>query len=1834
MGIVIEGKSDTSQCPARHVSELTGAKVRIFLAQVAEGVSEYRSLHSLTQQVEHQYHGRFLIELIQNAHDALAGVPSADNPNRIEIVFDPTDSLHGSLLVANDGLPFSASNFERLAHLGQSDKDPQKSIGNKGIGFRSVLEVSAAPEVYSRLSKKSNTFDGYCFAFRPQVVDSLVGPIVELAKGGPVPFWPETGEALVDWSGDMLVKYRRRVERQSIEWLIGETRYLSPYLLPVPLTHIQSTAVNNFEQRGFATVVRLPLKSESLRAYVLEQIGEVSSSTVLFLERVGLLTLRVPGVPSREFSRTTTALYPNESFGERVCIEEDGGASLEYAVWTRRLHVPDAPEAFRQAVRALPGRWPEIEDIAVSVAVRWSGVAEAGRFSIYLPTLLATGCAAHVNAPFFGDMSRTSIPFDDAYNRQLLQTAGELALEVARDRLAGRGESEALAIVDLLAPYGDDPIASKRWLSLIEEATSSVSALLDDEPLLLANAGWRALNETSLLPTLTEATILTAEMLRRHAAFEVFHRCLEGRKEQLHAWALSRYGEPGAFPLTSHLASTIASVARELWEVGGDWNEFWRDVMRLLPNGQADLAMHEILLGTDGKLHRAGAQSGVFFLRRQGTQDDSEAGEEGGTAEVPPSLQPHVAFLSDRIQVYEPEKPTQQTAVRAYLGKGLVAQFRVEPIFTGILKELTPALPVALNGPHAALCSDLLRWALRLVDSAVSRGRGSDAMLRLLRPIPVPCEGGWYPMTEATFGPNWPETRGVLLHSYLKALSSAGAVEARKRLLLPPEHPTWGGVGPGTKHLLLAGGVFDGLRLHEVRADAWDSGFYASQYFLELPNRAPPNFTEKQWESYRTLAGSGKRPSFSSSHLYAVGTLYTFPGFMELETMPEPVRVRLSELILESLPRWGQGLEPLVLAKQSGYSERLSVTSPLKDFLQTTPWLAIQETNRLTWARPADRWHVPGDALAGRARHFAHLKPLPAGLAQRLDRNPELAGALRNLGMQHFDLQATTSSPKLVEALTAAVASDDVADPNVLLGQLREAWGRYRPETGQPALSTLAVRRRDKRLEAVTPTGEMPVYLPDSGVYVNELEQLDFPVLTIYPNDAKALKDWFVAAYGARVQPTSALELVPHVNGETWCGVSAATFAESELGRLIPVLLALVAFHGALRGIHSPAFKQRSERLRESRVDWVPNVHVAVLRADTILTSMEVDAVWDAPRKTLIAGESCRMHPERLGKVLAQALERDDLELPLRFALRGLESIDAVPEDVASFLEPLDISTEQVLQVMEHLRGDVGHMVRLLQVLVAVLKPTADVAALAASKTEDELQAHLEAETLANLDIPQSLLFARECEEMFEFGRRIFTVMGELVALPRWNATLVNLGRPQISNRNWATELQAGLEEGSGLIKRVFAHLISQGLGKSYRELLAAYDHLPSEHDLSRTHWRVDFGAAMEVVASYIRSLCTNEPLVEAVKCAGTLEELRLRLSQANIPLDVDPDDCSRRNGRLIESTAEQIEKLHLAWLLKFAPEKLKGERSGVAHHVRLVAADALARDGVTRIWEEADIFSMLRQSEAPAEMSEFWATVKSVSDLSTLQAALEVSDDELAQAQTKLAQLKAEAAKRQNVVKVCGEDFDSSEENLSQLWSFLQAHIPDAMLAQGPPLELGKKAKLASFKPSGRKPRNDTSRQPGKRPTRQPKAVDELIGLAGEIFVYRMLQQTYGIDVISPSAWVSENSWRVYPLNTADDKLGCDFAFTFKGRSYRIEVKSTAGDDEAFTLGSSEIRLAMDLGRPGKRRRATFLLVHVRQALSASPRAVILPNPYDPKFAGQFGIEEADARVRYRVKE
>jgi len=79
------------------------------------------------------YRGRALYELLQNADDA--GAQKA-----VYVL-----SREG-LAFAHDGQWFTIDNFRSLAD-GWSDKDPNEYIGHKGLGFRSVLDITPAPHL-------------------------------------------------------------------------------------------------------------------------------------------------------------------------------------------------------------------------------------------------------------------------------------------------------------------------------------------------------------------------------------------------------------------------------------------------------------------------------------------------------------------------------------------------------------------------------------------------------------------------------------------------------------------------------------------------------------------------------------------------------------------------------------------------------------------------------------------------------------------------------------------------------------------------------------------------------------------------------------------------------------------------------------------------------------------------------------------------------------------------------------------------------------------------------------------------------------------------------------------------------------------------------------------------------------------------------------------------------------------------------------------------------------------------------------------------------------------------------------------------------------------------------------------------------------------------------------------------------------------------------------------------------------------------------------------------------------------------------------------------------
>ena len=96
-----------------------------------------------------EYHGRFLIELLQNAADAWGSdTRRTSQRSRVTIVITEGPAL----LVANQGTPMTPKVvIDSLGHIGASTKHEGEAIGHKGIGFKSVLEISHTPQIYSGL---------------------------------------------------------------------------------------------------------------------------------------------------------------------------------------------------------------------------------------------------------------------------------------------------------------------------------------------------------------------------------------------------------------------------------------------------------------------------------------------------------------------------------------------------------------------------------------------------------------------------------------------------------------------------------------------------------------------------------------------------------------------------------------------------------------------------------------------------------------------------------------------------------------------------------------------------------------------------------------------------------------------------------------------------------------------------------------------------------------------------------------------------------------------------------------------------------------------------------------------------------------------------------------------------------------------------------------------------------------------------------------------------------------------------------------------------------------------------------------------------------------------------------------------------------------------------------------------------------------------------------------------------------------------------------------------------------------------------------------------------
>jgi len=181
-------------------------------------ISDYRGEKEFTE----AYIGRQLLELLQNADDA--------KTDKVLISLDIEDT---TLSVANNGLPFDLSGVKSLMLAYNSKKNKKEFIGNKGLGFRSILNWVTWVKIKTR---------NFILEFSPEIAkrefellisdsenrQKLIKNEKELQKGE-VPFAilaiPDFKENMghQDWETIIELKYTKKSELAILEQIQSVT---------------------------------------------------------------------------------------------------------------------------------------------------------------------------------------------------------------------------------------------------------------------------------------------------------------------------------------------------------------------------------------------------------------------------------------------------------------------------------------------------------------------------------------------------------------------------------------------------------------------------------------------------------------------------------------------------------------------------------------------------------------------------------------------------------------------------------------------------------------------------------------------------------------------------------------------------------------------------------------------------------------------------------------------------------------------------------------------------------------------------------------------------------------------------------------------------------------------------------------------------------------------------------------------------------------------------------------------------------------------------------------------------------------------------------------------------------------------------------------------------------------------------------------------------------------------------------------------------------------------------------------------------------------------------
>ncbi|MFD9327832.1 sacsin N-terminal ATP-binding-like domain-containing protein [Streptomyces sp. NPDC060065] len=1770
-----------------------------------------RQLNAASFASAREYAGRSLFELLQNGYDAH---PRGRCDGRVHVLLEEEEGEWGTLYVANGGAPFIWRNVERVCELAQSSKEVGEGIGNKGVGFRSVLLISNAPEIYSADPDDPNgpELDGYCFRFAHRGdVEAFLGDE------------PDAHEVAAEFP---------------------------PLQAPLPLDEVPAIC-RELAADGHVTVVRLPLLNEAARAEVrlrLRELVEAKAPVMLFLDRLASLTLerRATGGEAAErweLTRSEERFATAGTKGGQLPVSfatVDLGPSGRFLVARGSVEKERLNSAVEEAVGLglLDETWQRwTSSAAVEIAVPLPAVRRPRRGQIY--TFLPMGedltapFPGHVNAPFFTKIDRTGLPSEHPLNTLLFDAVAETCLAAAAMlRAVPQAEMTRLA-VDLVSWE-----SSKGSAGLLRAAAQRVHGSdLADVPLVPVLAGdaeqeaaWASPQEAILWPD-PELTVLTAH--RAHAAGVVVADPAVGG-ERLHRLAATCKSlacplEPAWETLAEHVERIVATLPRPTSHpapsapaaprpravlrsdaVLAQWSELYEDLAVLFQDEGHVLHGRKLLLAEDGTLRDAnhpaartgsprkvsgrGARREAFFQPVRADMNPAEA------PSVPALLGRRLFSLHPGLVWNDHSKRGRRLPARTFLeDAGLVRPFDMR----GLLDHVRQALGASTD--HR-LRLQALQFVFRLWQPRRSLGGTTVSSLGLYVPS---TDGRLIKASDGVFGKGWGRgSVGEDLATVVAAgqdVSKSLTVIAEHLIAAPDEFVKRGDTADEWRAFLTESGVTDGLvPISSPDAQRWADGQELTT--RQLVRMAKVTSTVRgQWEPHIDRPWSH---AFYPRTSYRGSPAYQLPGQDVVERLGHSARLAYARLVLHGLAHWeDMHFTSTWTSAGSRSTDRERALTPLAAFVREQPWLPVRGRDRAVgFVRPADAWHCP----PGLEEEPAYAPTVDHRVRHLLERD-KARDRLREMRMPTWDDPRDSARALATLGRLASEGALGAEDRPAAQRANERAWKHLvqQPRPALPSDTTLLVESGDQLIAmplSALDDQKTVLYISDErdGLTALLVREMACPLLVV-PGVAAKAAQLLAPGHPETVRHADDVTFTVTVDGQQ---VDPVTMGEPLVGQLpwLALAVGVLADHLArgpraseaeLYELTSAVKSMRLHRYRSWQIELDGQPVTLPARLGGVLP------LPDPKHPLVLAPESEPSWQEttRMVEATAELLKRREFGIRLRLATHVLAARHANLRDPGQdeLADALEVTVHQIKETSRRIDGAIGVVVeRCRPFLVHLLgATTADTLLVPPPADTRELQTALEKHAAQlPLTASQFIAHARAARSTDELRHALGVGFAAL------NDTLRSM-TPPLEPISHAHEHQEALHSYLDLHRKDLLNRLRWAALNAF-DARRPMPHWPS---LSTLKW-INVPEAWD---------CTVETADTERLERHVEEELTRRLgSPAPRAGERLPalDQVRSANLRTITDLAAD-----LAVLVKAArhplPPALAGAEPATEVTARLEAAGALD----FRPLAAADVVAWL------VVLGQWPAGMPPTTDLDRHG----LTETALDRVRNAAEHARREQERRQRSISVGGRAFDVHDGDFTTLTRELQRVLENGAIpgiAAGP-LRFTDPQTLTGARQASSTGRPRGGRYGGSADSALTTAQREAIGYLGEWYAYHWLCAHYP-DSMDATSWVSTNRRKAFPGPPGDDGLGYDFRIGSGRRPYMYEVKATQSDGGRFELGESEVRAAQQ--HAGNDR---WRLLMVTNALTPHRTNIcMLPNPYAKRGRGRYREEGGSLRFSYRL--